>query len=291
MRQGIAWALMEHTDDHRAGLGRVVEDILKVTPLELHDTIRVYFVCTAEALSTRLGHRYPLILNSWAKYYCNWEPRALKKNKDGLLEAYNGALRRRSRNLAALTSAPSASWATTPPRQTISATIASLPRPSRPNSGSAPVNGTARPGASRRRVWQTRHPCWRPSALLTTDESGLQRGKREHKCQMTTPAPMPSTVEIARAAACLRQAAELLEKCDHEWNSSITRASLRAQLYGFVREFSEVHDVVGLDSNADLSTVVSLGGSYLRRGFFQRVYRVSVIVVNLDCSFHSGVCR
>ncbi|KAL6354223.1 hypothetical protein LRP88_12557 [Fusarium phalaenopsidis] len=64
---------------NHVGMTALVEGLLGISPCDLQDTMRISFLCTARALSSRLGPRHPAVLESWTSYARHWDPKCLQK--------------------------------------------------------------------------------------------------------------------------------------------------------------------------------------------------------------------
>ncbi|KAI8655355.1 Clr5 domain-containing protein [Fusarium keratoplasticum] len=64
---------------NHVGMTALVEALLGISPCDLQDTMRISFLCTARALSSRLGPRHPAVLESWTSYARHWDPKCLQK--------------------------------------------------------------------------------------------------------------------------------------------------------------------------------------------------------------------
>ncbi|RSL63846.1 hypothetical protein CEP53_004287 [Fusarium sp. AF-6] len=65
---------------NHAGMAALLEGLLGIAPCDLQDTVRISFLCTARALSSRLGPRHPAVLESWTSYARYWDPKGLEKS-------------------------------------------------------------------------------------------------------------------------------------------------------------------------------------------------------------------
>ncbi|KAI8713726.1 Clr5 domain-containing protein [Fusarium sp. LHS14.1] len=64
---------------HHVGMTALLESLLGISPCDLQDTMRISFLCTARALSSRLGPRHPAVLESWTSYARYWDPKCLQQ--------------------------------------------------------------------------------------------------------------------------------------------------------------------------------------------------------------------
>jgi hypothetical protein len=72
------------------GLVNLLRLLLDISPVELQDTIRISCLCTARAVSSRLGPHNPLTLKRWAAYFREWDTEGL--DRGSLMRSFEIAL-------------------------------------------------------------------------------------------------------------------------------------------------------------------------------------------------------
>ncbi|UPL02545.1 hypothetical protein LCI18_013479 [Fusarium solani-melongenae] len=75
---------------NHVGMTDLVGALLGISSCDLQDTMRISFLCTARALSSRLGPRHPAVLESWTSYARHWDPKCLQKAR--FLSSYRKGL-------------------------------------------------------------------------------------------------------------------------------------------------------------------------------------------------------